>query len=191
MQGEVKLMERACMTTMLELLRQRRSIRKFLEQPVEPEKVAILLEAALRAPSSRGRTPWEFVVVTDPGQRCALSRAKAHGAEFLAGAPLAIVVAADPQRCDVWVEDCAIAAIILQLTAVSLGLGSCWAQIRLRSHGDGRSAESCVREIVGLPERMSVDCIIGIGYAAEHPGGHLRESLPFARLHLEQFGSNP
>lgn len=174
---------------MLDILQQRRSIRLFESHPVEPEKIAALTEAVLRAPSSRGLNPWEFIVVTERDKLKALSKAKPHGAEFLAGAALAFVVAADPQRCDVWVEDCAIAAIILQLTAVSLGLGSCWAQIRLRPHGDGRSAEAFVREIVGLPEQLAVDCIIGIGYPRESKAGHDRQSLPFAKLHREQFGT--
>jgi nitroreductase len=175
-------------SSLLEILRQRRSVRKFTPEPVAEEQLEALLEAVLRAPSSRGRNPWEFVVVTDPSKLAALSRAKPHGAEFLKGAPLAIVIAANPERCDVWVEDCAIAAIILQLTAASLGLGSCWAQIRLRPHGDGRSAEARVREIVGFPEQFAVDCIIGIGHPAEHPQGHSLASLPAAKIHRERFG---
>jgi nitroreductase len=174
---------------MLEILQRRRSVRQFLPQPVEKEKIEQLIEAALRAPSSRGRNPWEFVVVTETERLRALSRAKPHGAEFLAGAPLAVVVAADPQRCDVWVEDCAIAAILLQLTAVSLGLGSCWVQIRLRPHGDDRTAEAYVREIVELPEHLAVDCIIGIGYPVEPPSGHPRSSLLFDQVHRERYGS--
>lgn len=176
-------------STLLEILRRRRSIRQFTAQPVEAEKIEALLEAALRAPSSRGLRPWEFVVVSEPATLRVLGQAKQHGAEFLAGAPLAIVVAADPQRCDVWVEDCAIAAICLQLAASSLGLESCWAQIRLRRHADGRDAEAHVRELVGLPAHFAVDCIIGIGYPAERKAGHPRASLPFAKVHREHFSS--
>ena len=176
---------------MLDLLEKRRSIRRFQPRPVEADKVEQLLEAALRAPSSRGRSPWQFIVVTDPVQLQGLGRAKQHGAEFLADAPLAIVVAADPERCDVWIEDCAIAAIILQLTAVSLGLGSCWAQIRLRPHGDGRTAESFVREVVELPEHLVVECIIGIGYTAEALRGHPRRSLRYEQIHHGVFGWRP
>jgi nitroreductase len=172
---------------MLEILQKRRSIRQFQQRPVDPGTVELLLEALLRAPSSRGRNPWEFVVVTDPGKLSSLARAKPHGAEFLAGAALAIVIAADPQRCDVWVEDCAVAATILQLSAASLGLGSCWAQIRLRPHGDGRPAEAYVREVVGLPEHLSVACIVGIGYPAETKAGHSRSTLAFDRIHREQY----
>ena len=172
---------------MLDILKKRRSVRKFETRAIEPEKVDALIEAILRAPSSRGLNPWEFIVVTDPTRLQALARAKPHGAGFLAGVPLAFVIAADPERCDVWVEDCAIAAITLQLTAVSLGLGSCWVQIRLRPHGDGRSAEAFVREVVGLPERMVVDCIVGIGYPGQSLPGHSRDSLLFDKVHREHF----
>lgn len=173
---------------MLDILRSRRSIRQFESRAIEPDVVDRLLEAILRAPSSRGLNPWEFVVVTDTAKLEALSRAKPHGSDFLAHAPLAFVVAADPARCDVWVEDCAIAAIILQLAAASFGLGSCWAQIRLRPHGDGQSAEAYVREVVGLPDRMVVDCIIGIGYPRENKAGHPRQSLPYDKIHRDSFG---
>jgi nitroreductase len=172
---------------LLELLQNRRSTRQFKSDPLTPEQVEQLSEALLRAPSSRGLTPWHFVVVDEPQLLTRLARAKAHGAEFLAGAPLAIVICAEPTRSDVWVEDCAIAAIILQLTAEALGLGSCWAQMRLRSDANGRSAEANVQEILNLPVEWSVDCIIGIGQPQRRQPGHLRASLPWAKIHRNRF----
>lgn len=173
----------------LSLLQQRRSIRQFKSQPVEPEKIAQLIEALLRSPSSRGLNPWQFVVVDDPETLRRLGQAKAHGSEFLSAAPLAVAVCADPARCDVWVEDCSIAAIILQLAAESLGLGSCWAQIRLRPHGAGGSAEAYVRQVLGLPETLAVECIVGLGYPSRRLPGHSREKLLFAHVHRNRFGS--
>lgn len=167
----------------LTLLRHRRSIRQFRSTPVEPEKVELLLEAALRAPSSRGLNPWHFVVIDDPQLLTQLGKAKAHGAEFLAKAPLAVAVCAEPARCDVWVEDCAIAAIILQLAAESLGLASCWAQMRLRSDGAGTSAEANVRATLNLPAEWTVLCVVGIGYPQRRLAGHPREKLPEAKVH--------
>lgn len=155
------------MNDMIELLRKRRSIRAFTQEPVAPETVELLVEALLRAPSSRGKNPWEFVVVDDKEVLSSLSHSKDHGAEFLRNAPLAIVVCADSTQSDVWVEDCSIAAIIAQMTALSLGLGSCWAQMRNRRLDADRSAEEYLRELLGLPERIAVECIIGIGHPAE------------------------
>lgn len=152
---------------MIELLRKRRSIRKFTSEKIAQETVVTLVEAALRAPSSRGINPWEFILVDDAEILEKLSQAKQHGSEFLKGAPLGIVVCADSTKSDVWIEDCAIAAIIIQLTAVSLGLGSCWAQIRKRQHDSEKSAESYLQELLGIPEHIKVATILGIGHPAE------------------------
>jgi len=173
----------------LSLLQVRRSVRRFLPQPIEPEKLDRLLETALRAPSSRGRQPWEFVVVTDRDQLAALGQVKAHGAEFLAGAAMAVVICADPERCDVWIEDCAIAAMLLQLEAEVLGLGSCWAQLRLRQHADGRSAEAVARELLAIPPTYTVPVIVGFGYPAEKLAGHSRSALPWEKLHSGCYGA--
>ncbi|MBE0596136.1 MAG: nitroreductase family protein [Desulfuromonadales bacterium] len=174
----------------LPLLQSRRSIRKFEKRPLEPEKIELLTEALLRAPSSRGRTPWEFILVDDPALLRQLGQAKAHGSSFIADAPLAVVVAADPQRSDVWIEDCAIAAILLQMTAHSLGLGSCWVQIRLRQHQSGRSSDDQVRELLQLPADQQILAIVAIGYPAEQLPGHPRQTLLWEKVHRNGYGQD-
>ncbi|MEJ5242203.1 MAG: nitroreductase family protein [Desulfomicrobiaceae bacterium] len=167
---------------MLDILRQRRSIRAYTEAPLDDATLDALKEALLRAPSSRGLNPWAFVFVTDRTLLKKLATCKPHGAEFLAQAPLGVVIWADPERADTWIEDCSIAAIILQLAAESLGLGSCWVQVRLRQHAAGGSAEDFVRDAVGLPENARVLCIIAIGHPAQRKRGHARESLPWDKI---------
>lgn len=163
---------------MLELLRRRRSIRNFSAKKIDPEVIEALIESALRAPSSRGTNPWEFILVDNHEIIHKLSKAKQHGSEFLKRAPLVIVVCADIGKSDVWIEDCSIAAIIIQLTAVSLGLGSCWAQIRDRRHDSEASAETYIQNLLGLPENIKVECVLGIGHSAEEkqpvPRGNLQ-----------------
>ena len=171
-----------------ELIRKRRSIRKYQERGVESEKVNLLVEAALRAPSSRGFNPWSFVVVDDPELLQQLAMSKPHGAGFLKGAPLAVVVCADAEVSDVWVEDAAIATIFVHLAAADLGLGSCWVQIRKRSHDDSRSAEAYVAERLGLPENLRVEAIVGVGYPAEDKPGHPIESLSAEKVHVNRYG---
>jgi nitroreductase len=173
----------------IDLLRKRRSVRSFQDTPVEQEKIDLLIEAMLRAPSSRNLNPWEFVVVTGKDTLDALSKARPHGASFVKNAPLAIVVCADPAKCDVWVEDCSIAAILLHLAATDLGLGSCWAQMRLREYDAQQSAGCRVAEILSLEEGMEVEAIIAIGYSAMETEGHVTSSLPFDHVSYERFGN--
>ena len=172
---------------MLDLLRQRRSVRKFKPQPVEAEKSAQLSEALLRAPTSRNKQPCEFVLVDDASILNQLSSAKGHGSSFFATAPLAVVITADPKVSDVWIEDSSIAAIIVQLAAERLGLKSCWAQLRLRLHNDDTSASEYVRQLVGIPAGIEVPVVIAIGYPDEDKSGHPRNSLAATKIHYNRF----
>ncbi len=172
---------------MIDLLRQRRSIRKFKPQAVEADKIERLGEALLRAPTSRNLQPCRFVLVDDADILQRLSAAKPHGTSFFATAPLAVVIAAEPHISDVWIEDSAIAAIIVQLAAEELGLKSCWAQLRLRSHADDLTASEFVRRLVGLPEGMEVPMVIAIGYPDEKKAGHGNKQLQTAKLHRNRY----
>lgn len=171
------------------LIRSRRSVRKFSDRPVEPEKVEQLTEAALRAPSSRSLNPWEFVVVDEPATLDTLSRSKPHGSSFLKNAPLGIVICADSGKSDVWVEDASIATIYIQLAAASLQLGSCWIQIRKRMHAENTTAEAFVAETLQLPEHLSVESIVAIGYPGEDKKPHPAESLQKDKVFFNLYGS--
>lgn len=164
--------------SLIETLRKRRSIRQFKDQPIPAETLGILEESLLRSPSSREIRPWSFVLVRDKGLLDRLSQAKPHGASFLKNAALGIVICGDSTRSDVWIEDCSIAAVIAHLTATSLGLGSCWIQIRERHYDDTTTAEQYVRKLLSLPEHMKVLAIIAVGYGAEEKAGVPFEDLP-------------
>jgi len=174
---------------LMELLRRRRSIRKYRKSPVDPETVRLLVEAALRAPSSRGINPWEFVVVSDPAVLRILADAKPHGGSFLADAPLAIVVCAEAERSDVWIEDASIATTLILLAAESMGLGACWIQIRNRSHESGGTAEQFVRSTLGIPDRLSVLSVVALGEPDETKPPHPDEDLMLDRIHAERYGN--
>jgi nitroreductase len=167
----------------MDLLQRRRSIRKYTDQAVEPEKIQMLIEAALRSPSGRGINPWEFIVVEDLRILSKLAEAKQSGAAFLKGAPLGIVVCANPEKSDTFVEDASIASIIIQLAAESMGLGSCWIQMRNRFHRDGRPAQEHIAQSLDIPEHCIVQSVIAIGYPAETKAPHPRENLNFEKVH--------
>ena len=172
----------------LSLVQKRRSIRRYLDKPVEPEKVDRLIEAALRAPSSRGFNPWNFIVVTDSVLLEKLSKAKPHGASFLKDASLGIAVCADPEKCDVWIEDASIASIYIHLAAESMELGSCWIQIRKRMHDQTKTAEQFIRELLNIPENFNVESMIAIGYPAEIKSPHSKEDLQYKKVHYNLYG---
>lgn len=171
----------------LELLRNRRSVRKYKDVPVEQEKIDALVKAALLSPSSRSLRPWEFIVVTDKSILNKLSECKPHGAAFLKDAPLGIVVTADPAKCDVWVEDTSIASIIIQLAAETMGLGSCWIQIRKRMHSDTQTAEDYIKGVIKIPESYTVESIIAIGYPDERKTPYSEKDLLYQKVHLNEF----
>ena len=172
-----------------DLIRNRRSIRQFKPVPVEKEKQALLVEAALRSPSSRGLNPWQFIVVDDPSLLASLSKSKAHGSSFLKNAPLGIVVCADPAVCDVWVEDASIASIFIHLAAASLGLGSCWIQIRQRPHNTAMSADAYIKEMLHIPDNLMIESIIAIGYSDEIKQGHGSQTLDSDKVFFNRFGT--
>jgi nitroreductase len=170
-----------------DLLKKRRSIRKFQDRKVPKELMDRLLTAALLSPSSRNLRPWTFIAVDDCALIAALSSAKAHGSEFLKTAPSAVVVLADTAMCDVWIEDTSIASAVLLFEAAALGLGACWCQIRLRPHDELQSAEAYVRDLLHIPEGFAVESIIGIGYAAEQIPPYCENDLKTDKLRLNSF----
>jgi nitroreductase len=172
---------------MIEILRSRRSIRKYEQRPIDEKSLATLKEALLRCPSSRGISPWTFIFVDEAELLAGLARAKEHGSGFINNAALAIVVCGDESESDVWVEDCSIAAIVAQLTAHSLGLGSCWVQIRNRAHSSEKTAENFVRTLLRIPANLRVEAIVSIGLPGETKTPVPAEKLPFNKIKHNRF----
>ena len=170
-----------------ELLRKRRSIRKFQDTPIPRETVERLIRAALLSPSSRNIRPWRFIVVDDPERIRRLAACKTHGSGFLSTAQIAVAVTADSEACDVWVEDASIAAAVLLFQAEALGLGACWCQVRKRFQREEVSSESYVRSVLGIPETISVASVIGIGVPAEQVPPYTDEDLRLDKVSWNDF----
>ena len=146
----------------IDIARSRHSCRMFGESPLSDEEMRLILEAGELAPSSRNLHPVRLFPVSDTDAIRALAECRPSSTTALKTATFAVVVAADPMVSDVWIEDCSIASIMMQLEAEDLGLGSCWIQVRLRSSVDG-SAEDVVRNVLGLDTDLTVHSIIAIG----------------------------
>lgn len=175
------------MNNLLELLQNRRSIRRFEDKPVEKEKIDSIVKAALMAPSSKRCTPWHFVVVDDKEKLKSISESRTMGSAFVENAPAAILVLADESKSDVWVEDASIAATLLLLEAHDLGLGTCWVQVRNRMKNDTVSTESALRDLLGFPEGLRAECLIVFGYKAEEKKPFDDEHILKDRTHYNQF----
>lgn len=172
---------------MLELLKSRRSIRKYENKPIEKSQIEELMKCALLSPTSKNSRPWEFIVVQDKDTLEKLSTAKGLGGALIKDAPLGIVVVADPSKSEVWIEDASIASTIIHLSAHSMGLGSCWVQIRGREHSDSLTASEYVKEVLNIPSNLEVDAIIAIGYPAEEKKSRNEDGLLYEKIHYEKY----
>jgi len=161
----------------------RRSIRKYQEQPVEPEKLELLLQAAMAAPSAMNFKPWEFVVITDDGTLSKIRSALRFGKY---NAPAAIVVCGNistfknPKASRFWVQDCSAATENILLSAVDLGLGTVWLGVHPIHNYIKR-----ISELLGLPDHVIPLNVIYVGYPAEEKPA--RSQYDPKRVHWEKY----
>lgn len=172
---------------MFDLLMTRRSIRKYKRKKVETEKIDMIIQAALTSPSGKNKRPWEFILIDNKEILDKLSISRGGASNFISNSSLAIVILGDPNISDTWIEDSSIASNIIQLTAHSLGLGSCWVQVRNRIRDDETSVEDYVIELLGIPDNLSVLSIIAIGYPNENKKPHDKNSLSQDKVHYNKY----
>ncbi len=170
----------------LEAIRERRSVRSFKPDPIPEKDLRTMLEAAVMAPSAGNRQPWEFVIVREEGRKRELAEA-AHWQDFLAEAPVVIVVCANLARSSsrygkrgeelYCLQDTAAAIQNLLLTAHSLGYGTCWI---------GSFEDEEVARVIKAPKGIRPVAIIPIGRPAEKPEAPPR--IPLEKVcHQEHF----
>lgn len=173
------------MNSTLDPIFQRRSIRKYTDQPVEPEKLDLLLQAGMAAPSAMNCKPWEFIVVTDPGRLAQFRKRLIFGNR---NAPAAIVICANlrlsvnPTAHLFWVQDCSLAGENILIAATALGLGSVWIGI----HPVAEFVR-VVREVTGIPRHIKPHGLIYVGYPVEHKPA--RTQYDGKRIHQDQYGN--
>lgn len=173
---------------LLEIMKNRRSVRTYTGEPVPEEKLIQILQAGLLSASGRAVRPWEFIVVRNKETLKQMAGSRTAGAKMLEEADCAVVVLGDEKKTDVWTEDCAIAMANMHLMADSLSVGSCWIQGRLREASDGKTTEEYLRKLLGYPVHMRLEAILSLGMPKEHPEAHAIEKLLTEKLHWERFG---
>jgi len=152
----------------LELIKTRRSIRRYKKAAVPEDLVEKILEAGRWAPSASNSQPWEFIILRAGKIKEEVAKATTYG-KFLADAPLGIAVVIDPKASTHPVEDGAITTQNMLLAAHALGLGACWIGSL------GAAYEGKVKEILRIPKEKRVLSIISIGFPAESPKSTRKE----------------
>ncbi len=148
----------------MQALLTRRSIRRYTDQPVEPDLVTAILRAGMQAPSAGNQQPWHFVVITDPKTREAIPRFHPY-AEMLPEAPVAILVCGDPsleRYPGYWVEDCSAATQNILLAAHALGLGAVWVGLYPQ-----QERVEPMRKLLGLPDQVIPLALVPLGHPAQ------------------------
>ena len=161
-----------------ELIKNRRSMRKFTDEELTQDEVVALMKAALMSPSSKRSNSWQFIVVDDKEILKELSHCKEQASSFIADAALAIV----------WIEDAAIASIMIQLQAEDIGLGSCWVQVRERFTATGMPSDEFVHGILDIPLQLQILSVIAIGHKGMERKPFNEEHLQWEKIHINKFG---
>ena len=153
-----------------DLIKHRKSVRNFLDKPVERAKIMTCLEAARLAPSACNSQPWKFIVVDDKQLKDKLCRAAFSGIyalnSFCKVAPVIVVVISEKSKfiarigelfrgTKYYLIDIGIACEHFVLQAEDLGLGTCWI---------GWFDEEAVKSTLGIPRRKKIDTLIALGY---------------------------
>lgn len=168
--------------SLFETILKRRSVRTYTDEEIPEEKLEKILEAGLLAPTSRNRKPCEFYLVKDKEILEQLSKSKAAGSSMLENANAAIVVFADSQKADTWIEDSSIALAYMDLMANELDIGSCWCQSHLRFDADNNSSEDVVREIFSKDVKYRVVGILSLGIAKDKPEPHKLSEIDKSKI---------
>jgi nitroreductase len=146
---------------MLDMIKKRRSIRKYTDQAVTDEQVRQLLEAAMAAPSGSNVQSWEFIVVRDPDLKKQLAQTHTWSS-MAADAAAVFVVCGDERASDHWVKDASAATENLLLAATALNLGGVW--VGIHPYPD---REIHLRRVLDIPEGIRVLCLVPVGHPAE------------------------
>lgn len=163
----------------LELLKTRRSIRKYKSTPVEDEKIEKCLEAARWAPSASNKQPWEFIIVKDEKIRQKFAEIHPY-AKFVAESPVVFIPLTNPEiHAKYHMSDTGSSIMHFMIEAHSLGLGTCWAGVI------GASFEPELKKLLNVPDHLNIMTLVALGYPDQ-----TRESSrkPMDELvHLEKY----
>ena len=153
----------------LAFLKERRSIREYLDKMIPDDAVEMILEAGRWAPSALNRQPWEFLVIKNKEILMEISK-KAFYGKHIKTAPLAIaIVGKIKENPKYYIQDTSLVSMNMMLMAWSLGIGTCWT---------GALKRDIVKKMLGLDEDDYLLTVLPMGYIKGNvPQPTLRKSL--------------
>jgi len=163
---------------LLDVIKKRRSIRKYRKDPVPDEIISQVLEAGRLAPSGSNRQPWHFIVVKDEE-----TKKKMGLHQWAEEAPVIIVCCIDPEEGRWHLIDGSIAFEHIILTATNFGIGTCWMGRYLENLGE---TDERIKKVLGIPEHIRVLAVTPLGYPDENPESIKRKTLDEI-VHYEKF----
>jgi nitroreductase len=167
------------MNEVLNAIKSRRTIRRFKPDPIDEEKIKMILEAGRWAPSFSNLQPWKFIVTKDQKIKNELDKASRENVLHLGinEAPVVIIVCVD-HRIDPLhaIEAGAAATQNMALAGHSLGLGVGWIGVW------GTKAETAIQKLFQLPETTRVVSLLPVGYSAESPQGNRKPLEEFIQF---------
>ncbi|WP_124064865.1 nitroreductase family protein [Clostridium sp. E02] len=161
----------------------RRSIRKFTDQPVESEKIDKLLRAAMQAPSAMNRQPWEFIVVKKKDTLTKLSECSPYAKPVLTSSvTFALLCNENEMKIpNGWEEDLSAAAQNMLLEAVHLDLGAVWLGV-----ATSKDVTENVRTLFELPDHIKPFALISVGYPDDQKNEY-KDRYKEDRVHYEKW----
>jgi len=161
----------------LEAIRNRRSVRRYLSQPIPKEVIEQIVDCGRWAPTAMNLQPWKFVVIADESMRSKIANITDYG-KFIADAPACIAVFCEETKF--YLEDGCAAVENILLGATALGVGSCWVA------GDKKPYAEEVANLLGMPTNYKLIALISLGYSDQRP--HARKKNLEGMLYWEKFG---
>ena len=156
----------------LDVIRKRRTVRKFTDQEVSREQIDLLLELAMCAPNRLNHQPWHFVVIQDKSvQKRFADFLRIHS--YLEDASAVIVACANPKASTTWAMDVSAAVENLMIGATALGLGTAW--VGSPDTVTWSMFEEAVRDSLAIPIDVRIVALLALGYPAKEPVPHSRE----------------
>lgn len=171
---------------MLDLIRKRRTVRRFTDQDVSEEQIETLLEMAMCAPNRLNRQPWHFVVIRDKELQKQLADV-VRVRPYLEEAPVVIAVCANPDVSPTWMMDVSAAIQNLLLAATALDLGGAWVGSPGTVLWD--MCEECLHDKLNIPLNMRIPALVAIGEPAQELPPHGKhDRFVRTKVHYGQWG---